>query len=269
MSAIRNRINSTQLQRIVNQKRLSAFMGRLSSGRVPSNVLRRAIKAYIKAYKIDMNQFDFDIRQAKSFNQFFTRPLKSGMRQFEGLIASCSDGFISTFGPIENNQLFQVKGSNYYLSDLLQEKRLNISGSFATIYLSPADYHRVHMPFDGRITSVKRIPGKLYSVNKKTVSRIKELYCRNERTVVSGEWEFGKFHIILVGAIVVGKIVLSFTQETFPLNKSVSVDYPLHQGDELGYFELGSTAIIVLESQHLAQLPYHPHPKIQLGNKLA
>lgn len=244
-------------------------MGRMSSGKMPANVLRRAIKAYIRAYRIDMSQFDIDLKQVKTFNQFFTRPLKPGMRRFEGKIASCSDGFISAFGPVVDNQLFQVKGSNYKLTDLLQEKNSFTSGSFATIYLSPADYHRVHMPFDGTITSIKHIPGKLYSVNKKTVSRISELYCRNERTVLSGTSEFGAFHIILVGAIVVGRIVLSFTTLKPEKGIPLPVNYTLKQGDELGWFELGSTVVLVIEGQQLSNLSYHPHQKIQLGNKLA
>jgi len=243
-------------------------MGRLSSGKMPANVLRRAIKSYIRAYHIDMNQFDIDLKKVKTFNQFFTRPLKPGMRRFEGQIAAFSDGFISAFGPIIDQQLFQVKGSNYLLSELLQEENIFISGSFATIYLSPADYHRIHMPFDGTITSIKHIPGKLYSVNKKTVSRISKLYCRNERTVLSGTSAFGAFHLILVGAIVVGRIVLSFTDLKPVKGIAIPVNHSLKQGDELGWFELGSTVVLVMESQHLAELAYHPHQKIQLGNKL-
>jgi phosphatidylserine decarboxylase len=269
MSAIRKRINSTTLQKIVNQKRFSAFFGRLSSGRVPLKVLKRAINAYIRAYKIDMSQFDIDLSQVKTFNQFFTRPLKSGARTFSGSIASFSDGFLSAFGVIENNQLFQVKGSQYPLNDLLQESESFPHGSFATIYLSPADYHRVHLPFDATIQAIKHIPGKLYSVNKKTVSRIHHLYCRNERVVLSGISSFGKFHLVFVGAIVVGKIVLSFTGNDYIPDSTQSVNYSLSQGDELGYFELGSTVILVMESDILARIPYHPHQKIQLGNPLA
>lgn len=268
MSAIHRSINSTTLQKIVNQKRLSAFFGRLSSGRVPRRVLRRAINAYIRAYKIDMSQFDIDLNQVKNFNQFFTRPLKNGARSFEGSISAFSDGFISAFGEIKDNQLFQVKGSNYMLNDLLQENNSFQAGSFATIYLSPADYHRVHMPFDAKITSIRQIPGKLYSVNKKTVNRVPNLYCRNERVVISGNSVFGEFHMILVGAIVVGKIVLSFFPEPLAVNSSLIVNYELKKGDELGYFELGSTVILVMDSNHLSQLPFHPHQKIKLGNPL-
>lgn len=268
MSAIHRSINSTTLQKIVNQKRLSAFFGRLSSGRVPRRVLRRAINAYIRAYKIDMSQFDIDLNQVKSFNQFFTRPLKHGARSFQGKISAFSDGFISAFGEIKDNQLFQVKGSNYLLSDLLQEKNTFQSGSFATIYLSPADYHRVHLPFDAKINTIRHIPGKLYSVNKKTVNRIQNLYCRNERVILSGTSAYGEFHLIFVGAIVVGKIVLSFIPEPFSVNASLNVNYEMNQGAELGYFELGSTVILVMDSNHLAQLPFQPHQKIKLGNPL-
>lgn len=269
MAAIHKSINSTTLQKIVNQKRLSAFFGRLSSGRLPRRVLRRAINAYIRAYKIDMSQFDIDLNQIRSFNEFFTRPLRPGSRTFQGKIAAFSDGFISAFGEIKNNQLFQVKGSNYSLNDLLQENKNFPSGSFATIYLSPADYHRVHLPFDAQITAIRHIPGKLYSVNKKTVNRIQNLYCRNERVILSGTSAFGEFHLILVGAIVVGKIVLSFIPKAYPANSSLKVNYSLKQGDELGYFELGSTVILVMDSNHLANLAYHPHQKIKLGNLLS
>ena len=142
------------------------------------------------------------------------------------------------------------------------------NGSFATIYLSPADYHRVHLPLDGTITNIKKIPGKLFSVSKKTVEKINNIYCRNERVVIQGTSEFGRFYLIMVGAIVVGKIKLSFIPQELQFNENYSVNIPMKQGDEVGYFELGSTILLIMESNHLAKINYSEHQKIYLGNKL-
>lgn len=268
MGIIQRSLTSTTFQRMVNQKKLSAFMGWLSSKNMPPAVLKSVIRQFIKTYRIDMSQYEFNFNTVRTFNEFFIRKLKPGKRIFEGKICSGADGFVSAFGPIVNNQLFQVKGKHFPLKEVLGQKESFEKGSFVTIYLSPADYHRVHMPLDGTITGIKKIPGKLFSVNKKTVEKINNLYCRNERVVVQGNSEFGRFYLVMVGAIVVGKIKLSFVGQNLKFNENYKVNIPLKQGDELGYFELGSTILLIMESNLLENIDYLPHQKISMGNKL-
>lgn len=268
MNFIQNILTSITFQKLVNQKKISAFFGWLSNAHIPPRLLRRVIRKFIKTHQIDISQYDFDITKVKSFNEFFIRKLKSGQRVFDGKICSSVDGFISSFGPISHNQLFQVKGNYYPLEMLLNQEESFHNGSFITTYLSPADYHRVHVPFDATITKVKKIPGKLYSVNKKTIETIDKVYCRNERIVLEGIASFGKFYLVLVGAIVVGKIKLSFTNQILKFNETYSYNISLKQGDEVGYFELGSTVLLILESNDLANLKFSPHQKIHLGDKL-
>lgn len=268
MGIIQRSLTSTTFQRMVNQKKLSAFMGWLSSKNMPHGVLKSVIRQFIRTNRIDMSQYEFNFNTVKTFNEFFIRRLKPGKRVFDGKISSGADGFVSAFGPIKNNQLFQVKGKYFPLKEILGQKENFENGSFVTIYLSPADYHRVHMPFDGTITSIKKIPGKLFSVNKKTVEKISNLYCKNERIVLQGDSEFGRFYLVMVGAIVVGKIKLSFTDIILKFNELISVEIPLKQGEEVGYFELGSTILIIMEADMLKDIPYKPHQKISMGNKL-
>ncbi len=268
MSIIQKLITFTTFQRLVNQKKISALFGWLSNLHLPPIILKKIIQNFIKNHQIDMSQYDFDINSVKCFNEFFIRRLKPNKRTFEGDVCAGADGFISAFGAIENNQLFQVKGRNYPLNVLLNQKQSFENGSFITIYLSLADYHRVHMPFDGIITEVKKISGKLFSVNKKTINTIDQVYCQNERVVLKGTGKFGEFYMVMVGAIVVGKIKLSITNINMEFDKSYPLNISLKQGDEVGYFELGSTLLVVMESDVLATLKFEEYQKIYLGNKI-
>jgi phosphatidylserine decarboxylase len=253
---------------MVNQKKLSALFGWLANGHIPHFMLPTLIRKYIKSFDIDMSQFNFDIQAATSFNEFFIRPLKPGMRTFKGVVSAAADGYVSAFGAIKNKELFQVKGSYFSLQELTGQKLSFSDGSFITIYLSPGDYHRVHMPFDATITSLTHIPGRLFSVNPATVQKIDKLYCKNERIVIEGISAAGRFYLVLVGAIIVGKIKLSFTTEKLSFNETHTVHIPLRLGDEVGYFELGSTIVLAVESSDLQDLPFSPHQKIRMGTQL-
>ncbi len=268
MSAIQKLITSTTFQRVVNQKMISAFFGWLSNCPLPPMILKKIIRNFIKSQQIDMSQYEFDLNSVKCFNEFFTRRLKPGKRTFNGYICAGADGFVAAYGAIEKNQLFQVKGKNYPLSSLVNQDECFENGSFMTIYLSLADYHRVHMPFDGSITQIKKISGKLYSVNEKTINTIDQVYCRNERIVMHGIADFGKFYLVMVGAIVVGKIKLSFMNIDMDFNVPYSVDFSMKQGDELGYFELGSTLLIVAETNLFSNLQFQSQQKIYVGDKI-
>lgn len=268
MNPLHKTLTSTRFQRIVNQKKLSTFMGKISDKTMPRWILRYVIRKFIRTNMINMDEYDIDLGNVKSFNEFFIRKLKPGMRRFEGSISSPSDGFISAFGKVENNTIYQVKGSNYSLQTLVGKLKAFEAKSFATIYLSPADYHRVHIPYDAQITEIHKIPGTLFSVNKNTIESIDDIYCKNERVVVQGVSDFGNFFLILVGAIVVGKIVLSIVPSNLNFNQIYPVDIPMKKGQELGYFELGSTVILVMDTEVLGNLKYREFDKIYLGNSL-
>lgn len=198
---------------------------------------------------LSSNPEDYD-----SFNSFFTRTLKPGLRPIAptGEIASPADGCISQLGKIKADKLFQAKGFDFTLADLLggaKNTPLFMDGSFATIYLAPRDYHRVHMPLTGKLRETTYIPGKLFSVNQKTARHVPNLFARNERLVCIFDTEIGPIAVILVGAMLVGSINTTWGSPK-PSTKVVSQAYlnngvVLEKGAELGYFKMGSTAIVL------------------------
>ncbi len=196
-----------------------------------------------------------DIKEYKHFNDFFTRSLKAGTRPIsESKVVSPVDGVVSQCGNIEGSMIFQAKGKKFSLEALLANSpEDNFYSSFATIYLSPKDYHRIHMPFDGILKSMKYIPGNLFSVNKRTVENIDQVFARNERLICYFDTEYGEMALVMVGAIFVGSMETSWEgQVTPPYTKSVKTyDYDsrqigLSKGEELGRFNMGSTVILIL-----------------------
>lgn len=201
-----------------------------------------------------MQQFDIDLGTIKTFNEFFTRPLKAGARTWGNGICSPVDGRLLSFGKINGDQIFQVKGMAYSYT-VLTGQDIMPDGSFATIYLAPGDYHRVHAPFDMQIREITHIPGKLLSVSLKNVRNIPALYNSLERVVLSGINEMGIFHFVFVGAFNVGSIKLSFLED-FGSNqrivtdiRKIGTDIQISKGEELGWFELGSTVVVLTESK--------------------
>ena len=196
-----------------------------------------------------------DIKEYKHFNDFFTRSLKDGTRPISGSkVVSPVDGVVSQCGNIEGSMIFQAKGKQFSVEALLANSpKDNFYTSFATIYLSPKDYHRIHMPFDGILKSMKYIPGNLFSVNKRTVENIDQVFARNERLICYFDTEYGEMALVMVGAIFVGSMETSWEgQVTPPYTKSVKTyDYDsrqigLSKGEELGRFNMGSTVILIL-----------------------
>ena len=196
-----------------------------------------------------------DIKEYKHFNDFFTRSLKAGTRPIsESKVVSPVDGVVSQCGNIEGSMIFQAKGKQFSVEALLANSpKDNFYTSFATIYLSPKDYHRIHMPFDGILKSMKYIPGNLFSVNKRTVENIDQVFARNERLICNFDTEYGEMALVMVGAIFVGSMETSWEgQVTPPYTKSVKTyDYDsrqigLSKGEELGRFNMGSTVILIL-----------------------
>lgn len=244
----------TTIQQFVPQQKLSRVAGRLAASRHP--VVKRAfIRSFAKAYDINLEDYERQSFEAyESFNDFFTRELKGDARVIDDTkngIISPADGVISQMGHLNEHKLLQAKGRHYDVGQLLADSvdgSYFADGSFATVYLAPSNYHRVHMPFAGTLTKTRYVPGTLFSVNNSTAANVPDLFARNERLVCLFETDYGKAAVVMVGAMIVagietvatGKIVRTDTIQ------EMQHDITLAQGAELGRFYLGSTAIVVL-----------------------
>jgi len=216
------------------------------------------IKDFVKKFSINMDEaLESNPLAYKSFNDFFTRHLKASARPLANSKLICpADGFISQGGPLKSNKLLQAKGIYYSLESLLassEEAQKYYDGEFATIYLSPKDYHRVHMPISAKLVGQTYIPGSLFSVQPFTAEHIPGLFSRNERLVMHFETEWGPMAIILVGATVVGCIGTAWDGDIKRsqkiTEKTFSPPLEIQQGEEIGYFKLGSTVILVLPKE--------------------
>lgn len=241
-------------QHFVPQHALSRFAGWMANCRW--HWLKTfLIKDFIRRYKVDLSlAVGEKVDDYPNFNSFFTRQLKSQYRpitQDQTQIACPVDGCVSQVGKIQQQTLFQAKGHQFNLNDLVGNEKLAqafYDGSFATLYLAPKDYHRVHMPLTGKLTETIYIPGKLFSVNKLTAESVPQLFSRNERLVCLFSTEVGPIAVILVGAMIVGKIGTvwepDYSAKTFQ-QKNFADGVTLEKGAELGHFELGSTVILL------------------------
>jgi phosphatidylserine decarboxylase len=248
------------LQYCLPQHGLTRLVGKLASAEAGS-LTTAIIRWFIKQYNVNMDEaLNSDPAHYKTFNEFFVRELKQGARPIaenSDTICHPADACVSQFGPIESGQLIQAKNHNYSALELLggDEALASefIDGDFATLYLSPRDYHRVHMPCDGVLRQMIYVPGDLFSVNPLTAENVPNLFARNERVVCIFDTEFGPMAQVLVGATIVGSIELIWSGTvTPPRGKSVyRWDYPsegnravvLKKGEEMGRFKLGSTVI--------------------------
>ena len=258
------------LQFLLPQHLLSRLMFRFA--RIQAPWIKNSFTLwFVSKYRVNMNEAELeDISAYEHFNDFFTRSLKDGLRPIsDSKIISPVDGVVSQCGSIDESKIIQAKGKSYSVSALLSDKSRNDSyASFATIYLSPKDYHRIHMPCDGTLKSMKYIPGNLFSVNQNTVNSIDRVFSRNERLISYFETDFGEIAIVMVGAIFVGSMqTLWEGQITPPYTKSVKTfeyknrQIKLSKGDELGRFNMGSTVILLLPCDS-------PSLNIELGESL-
>ena len=218
-----------------------------------------AIRIFVKHYGVDLEEaIEVEVEGYPSFNEFFTRPLRDDARPLAAAdFISPVDGAISQLGAIEDDQIIQAKGHRYSTLALLAgEKNLADQfrhGSFATLYLSPKDYHRIHMPCDGRLKRMIYVPGSLFSVNPTTARGVKGLFARNERVICEFESdEYGVFALVMVGATIVGSMATVWHGIVNPpRSKNIgSWDYSdqvisLKKGEEMGRFLLGSTVVLL------------------------
>ncbi|RZJ23148.1 MULTISPECIES: archaetidylserine decarboxylase [unclassified Acinetobacter] len=248
-----------QAQRVVPQHQLSRVVGKLAASEHPI-IKNTVIQAFKAQYGIDMSIAEqSNALKFKSFNDFFTRSLKQGARQIDTdprSIVSPADGAISQLGKIEEGDIFQAKGQSFSVEKLIADPQLAEpfkNGHFATVYLSPKDYHRVHMPFAGTLTETLYVPGELFSVNQTTAENIPGLFARNERMVCLFDTELGRMAVVLVGAMIVAGIETVATGKVKPTGRLELNQHNLflEKGAELGRFYLGSTAVILFEKDKM------------------
>ena len=247
------------MQKLLPQHGLSRLVGHLAKSHLPW-VRKPFIEGFARAYKVNMSEAArTSLSEYSCFNDFFTRELKPGGRPLasdEQLAISPADGVISQAGRIEQGRLMQAKGNAYALAALAGEPcdRFN-GGTFATVYLAPRDYHRVHVPLAGRLVKVRTIPGALFSVNATTEAEIPSLFARNERLVCHFETDHGEMLVVLVGALIVASIETVWGSPISPYRSISETAWQPQQrlsfqrGDEIGRFLLGSTVVVCLENQ--------------------
>lgn len=270
------------LQRVLPKTWLSRTLGRIAESRRPwlKNAL---IRAAIRHFNINFAEAaSTDLASYEHFNAFFTRALRDGVRPIhssEQAIVSPADGVISQFGNIEEDRLIQAKGVDYSAAQLLgcsTAAARYSGGEFATIYLSPRDYHRVHMPCAGRLVSSRYIPGELFSVNEKTAIGLPDLFVRNERLVCEFDSERGPFALVLVGAMLVAGIETVWGGHEQPGPGEVrerdhrDAELNFARGDEIGRFKFGSTVIALFPDNRLDWLNIiEPGCSVLMGEQIA
>ena len=270
--------------RSLPKQALTALAGFLASIKI-SGIKNYLIRFFIRKHHINMSEaLDENIDNYADFNAFFIRQLKPECRPIaHATIVSPVDGYVSQIGSINKGSLIQAKGRDYSVHELLAGNDVLSSafddGLFATLYLSPQDYHRVHMPIDATLKEMIYVPGKLFSVQPVTTRVIPKLFARNERLVVVFDTSVGQMAMVLVGATIVGAIGTAWEGDVVRTNKPRHVDYSktdafstaLRQAEEMGYFKLGSTVILLFSDKQRVQWKQSlkPGDKIQFGEALA
>jgi phosphatidylserine decarboxylase len=270
-------------QHIVPHHFLSRCVGMLAASKIAflKNLL---IRLFIKKYQVNLAEAEIKSAEEFScFNDFFTRKLEADARPINSqanAIICPVDGTVSAIGDIEIEQIFQAKGKSFSLSALLGgDQKLSDKfhgGKFATLYLSPRDYHRIHMPLTGTLEEMIYIPGKLFSVNQTTAENIDELFAKNERVVCIFNTDIGPMAVILVGAMIVASIETVWAGQVAPSKLEKHVEHyhehapiTIRRGEEMGRFKLGSTAIVLLPANIMSwDASLQAANSIQLGQKI-
>lgn len=279
-----NDVLFAKLQYLVPQHLLSRAAGWVARSE-KSWIKNTFIQWFVKRYHVDMSQAVEENPLAyKCFNDFFTRALKPGARPIdfsEKSIVCPADGAVSQLGDINDGRIFQAKGQDYTTQELLGGDALLAeefaAGRFATIYLSPRDYHRVHMPYGGKLRKMIAVRGDLFSVNTATASHVPRLFSRNERLVAIFDTDIGPMAMVLVGAMIVAGIETVWAGEVAPVKGSIeTTEYQnavdvveLAKGDEMGRFKLGSTVVVLFAKDKMHWNPvYEAGSPTVMGAKL-
>lgn len=273
-------------QYAIPKQAITALAGKLAHYR-GGETTTKVIRWFVKRYNVNMAEAaNPDISSYSNFNEFFTRPLKEGARPIAKADFICPvDGAISQFGKIEQDQIFQAKGHYYTAAALLGGDKTAAkkyeNGEFACLYLSPRDYHRIHMPCDGKLEKMTYVPGDLFSVNPVTAQGVPGLFARNERVACEfSSAEHGNFVMVLVGATIVGSMATVWHTENNgiinpPRRGHIQVwsyadrNISLKQGDEMGRFLLGSTVVMLFQKDKLQFNPeWQASRAVQLGEMM-
>jgi phosphatidylserine decarboxylase len=270
------------LQYALPKQLLTGLAGRAARARGGA-LTTRAIRAFVDRYGVDMDEAaDPDVANYKSFNEFFARPLRPGARPLADADFVCPvDGAISQFGAIDDHHILQAKGHRFTTTDLVggdaSLAALFRHGSFANLYLSPKDYHRLHMPCDGTLSRMIYVPGALFSVNPVTARGVPNLFARNERVVCVFESpEHGPFVLVLVGATIVGSMATVWHGVVNPKRtgriaewRYADEEVTLKKGEEMGRFLLGSTIVMLFGLDVIAFNPdWGPGRGVRLGEAM-
>ena len=267
------------LQYLLPKQRLTTLAGRVAGAQAGS-ITTRLIRWFVGKYGVDMNEAgNSDTASYRSFNDFFTRSLKAGVRPLaQADFVSPVDGAISQFGAIDDHHMLQAKGHCFSTTDLVGGDAALAAefrhGSFANLYLSPRDYHRLHMPCDGKLMRMIYVPGALFSVNPVTARGVPNLFARNERVVcVFASPEHGPFAMVLVGATIVGSMATVWHGVVNPKRTKKVSEWTyddgapvLKKGEEMGRFLLGSTVVMLFRKDIIAFNPdWAPERPVRLG----
>ena len=269
-------------QYLLPKRVLTVLAGKFANLR--GGALTRAlIRKFVEHYRVDMSEAaDPAIEHYATFNDFFTRALRDGVRPIaDAPFVSPVDAAISQFGPIEHDQIFQAKGHSYSTRALVGGDQALAHrfdhGHFATLYLAPRDYHRIHMPCDGRLVRMIYVPGDLFSVNPLTARHVPSLFARNERVVCVFDTPFGPFVNVLVGATIVGSVATVWHGIVNPPRTRgirewdyADQNIVLAKGAEMGRFLLGSTVVMLFPKNVLTFVPdWAPTRPVRLGEPMA
>ncbi len=267
--------------RLVPKNALSRAVGAATRWRLGA-LGRAAMRAFAARYRVDLSECD-DLSTFATFGEFFARPLKPGSRPVaagDEVLVSPVDGAVSEAGIAEGGRLIQAKGLDYRARDLLGDAGLAArleGGAFATLYLSPRDYHRIHFPLGGRVLGWRYLPGRLWPVNPASVRTVPGLFAVNERLVTALDTPLGLCAVTAVGATVVGRVHASYDPAVpftnAPGGRPRSRDYPepipVEKGQELGAFEMGSTVILLFEPGRVALSPrLAPGAPLRMGEAI-
>ncbi|RKQ96289.1 phosphatidylserine decarboxylase [Kushneria sinocarnis] len=267
------------LQYPIPHHALSRLIGRVADSRQPW-IRETFIRRFASHYNVDMSQAEQpDLEAYASFNEFFTRPLKPEARPLGDGLLSPADGVLSQFGRIDHGTLIQAKGHAYSLTALLGGDEARAEplrhGRFATVYLSPRDYHRVHMPCTGTLRETVYVPGRLFSVNQATTRQVPALFARNERLVCHFDTEHGPMALVLIGAMIVAAIETVWAGRVTPIPREprrTSFDAQpvmLERGAEMGRFMLGSSVVMCLPESIEFNEALTPGQMVSMGQSLA
>lgn len=271
------------LQYLLPKQALTALAGKLASAKAGA-MTTSVIRWFVRKYRVDMSEAaESDVTRYRSFNEFFTRALRPGVRPIENAALVCPvDGAISQCGALNGDQVVQAKAHTYSTTNLVggdaSLAAQFTNGHFATIYLSPRDYHRIHMPCDGQLTRMIYVPGKLFSVNPTTAQHVPGLFAINERVVCVFDSAQGPFVMVLVGATIVGSMATVWHGVVNPPRTGTMREWrydasavSLAKGVEMGRFLLGSTVVLLFPKERSVNFgkDWQPARAVRLGEVMS